>query len=535
MTEGASAEPLRTRVAVVGGGPVGTGLAITLAQAGIEVILIEKYPTPQPVPKGQNLTQRTVEHFRTWGIDRELSAARTMSAEQKSAGMTAYGSLFSGYAYPWLRRESVGRFYSAPNMRLPQYRTEAVLRARLTQLPTAHTMYGWAAESVHQTEHDATIEIVSRVTGERRSVIADFVVGADGSGSVVRESAGITQMLADHDRLMVLLVFRSPDFDEAMTQHPDAAFLNVMNPELEGYWQFFGRVDASETWFFHCPVDPSSTADSVDLAAILERAVGRRIDFEVQYLGFWEMRFALADSYRAGRVFVAGDAAHSHPPYGGYGINSGLEDARNLGWKLIAELGGWAGPGLLDSYDAERRPVFASTRDDFIEKSILVDREFLAAHDPGRDRAAFEQAWDARQSGSDDEVDRFEPNYEGTPLVAGGGHASARGSHRFAARAGHHLAPGSTSSGEEVFAQLGSGFTVLAAPGVDSEPFVVAASALRIPLTVVGLDAASAMRYECAMILVRPDQFVAWSGADHEEAHAILRRATASGGSDDSG
>lgn len=515
------AVPLRTSVAIVGGGPVGTGLAITLAQSGVDVVLIEKYPEPQPVPKGQNLTQRTAEHFRVWGIERQLAAARTMSAGQKSAGMTAYGSLFSGYAYPWLRRESVGQYYAAQNLRLPQYRTEAVLRERLAELPSAHVLYGWAAESVEQDAASATVDVVSRETGERRRVVADFVVGADGSGSVIRESAGITQTLADHDRLMVLLVFRSQDFDEVMTRHPDAAFLNVMNPDLEGYWQFFGRVDARETWFFHCPVDPAATRETVDLAGILERAVGRPIRFEVQYLGFWELRFALADRYRSGRVFVAGDAAHSHPPYGGYGINSGFEDARNLGWKLTAELEGWAGAALLDSYDAERRPVFASTRDDFIEKSIVVDRDFLAEFDPERDRAAFDEAWAARQSGSDDEVDRFEPNYEGSPVVGGRGHPSARGGHRMAARAGHHLAPGLTAGGGEVFAALGAGFSVLVAPGVEASDWVVAASTLAVPLTVIELDEESAERYGSAVVLVRPDQFVAWAGESAESLGAL--------------
>ena len=96
---------------------------------------------------------------------------------------------------------------------------------------------------------------------------------------------------------------------------------------------------------------------------------------------------ALADSYGAGRVLIAGDAAHSHPPYGGYGVNSGLEDAVNLSWKLAATLQGWGGPHLLASYDAERRPVFASTARDFIEKSIFDDRDFLRRHDPVVDRA----------------------------------------------------------------------------------------------------------------------------------------------------
>jgi 2-polyprenyl-6-methoxyphenol hydroxylase-like FAD-dependent oxidoreductase len=519
----ASTRELRTSVAIVGGGPVGVGLAITLAQQGIDVVLVEKYATPQPVPKGQNLTQRSAEHFRTWGIEGELYAARSMSATQQSTGMTAYGSLFSGYAYPWLQRSSVAPYYSATNLRLPQYSTEAVLRERLAQLPSAQTMYEWAATAVSQDADHATVEIVSRTTSERAVIVADYVVGADGNGSLVLEAAGITQTRADHDRLMMLLVFRSKDFEEVMKQHPDAAFLNVMNPELDGYWQFFGRVDASETWFFHCPVDPASTADTIALRPILERAVGRPIDFDVQYLGFWELRFTLADSYRAGRFFIAGDAAHGHPPYGGYGINSGFEDARNLGWKLTADIQGWAGPRLLDSYDAERRPVFASTRDDFIEKSIFTDRDFLAAYDPAYDRGAFERAWQARQSSTDDEVDRFEPNYAGSPVIGGSGRPSAVGTHRFAAQPGHHLAPGMTAGGGEVFAALGTGFTLLVAPGSTADGFGAVANELGVPLAIVRIDENSARRYESDLVLVRPDQFVAWAGkVATVNVHAVL-------------
>lgn len=520
---------LRTRVAIVGGGPVGTALAVSLAQDGIDVVLVEKYAEPQPVPKGQNLTQRTAEHFRAWGIDRQLYAARTMLDSQPSAGMTAYGSLFSGYSYPWLRRSGVAEFYAATNLRLPQYRTETVLRDRLAELPSATTLYEWAATAVTQDADGATVEVVSRATGRRTVVTADYVVGADGSGSLVREGAGITQTRADHDRRMILLVFRSPDFEDVMAAFPEAAFLNVMNPDLEGYWQFFGRVDARDTWFFHCPVDPSTSADSIDLTAILERAVGRRIRFEVEYLGFWDLRFALADTYRAGRIFVAGDAAHSHPPYGGYGINSGLEDARNLAWKLAAAIHGWAGPRLLDSYDAERRPVFASTRDEFIERAILVDREFLASVSPIDDRVAFERAWDARRSDSIDEVDRFEPNYEGSPIIGGPGAPSAAGSHRATARRGHHLAPGTTARGEELFPALGTGFALLLGPGAEGADIVAAARRSDVPLAVVEIDEESATRYGADRILVRPDHFVAWSsGTLHSNAGDVL--ATATGG-----
>ena len=159
-----------------------------------------------------------------------------------------------------------------------------------------------------------------------------------------------------------------------------------------------------ESFFFHAPVRSGTTAENGDFPTLLREAAGavRRRD---QHVGFWDLRFAIADPYRRGRVFVAGDAAHSHPPYGGYGINTGFEDAVNLGWKLGAVHEGWGGARLLDSYDAERRPVFESTARDFIARAIGEDRDFLAAFDPAVDRAPFEPSGQRASTGAAAEVE----------------------------------------------------------------------------------------------------------------------------------
>jgi hypothetical protein len=291
------------------------------------------------------------------------------------------------------------------------------------------------------------------------------------------------------------------------------------------------------TWFFHAPVPLGTTADNFDFKAMLHEAVGAEFALELQRVGFWDLRFALADRYRSGRIFVAGDAAHSHPPYGGYGVNSGLEDARNLGWKLAAVVQGWGGDALLDSYDAERRPVFASTIQDFIAKSIETDGDFLAHFDPQQDKAAFEAAWQQRSEGAVGEVHAFEPNYEGSPVVRHAPDAataarvcSAKGSHQFKARAGHHLAPATLSTGQNVYEVLGTGFTLLTFGKQPKEVqiWVDAAAALNIPLTLVEEAAGSqADRYEATWIMVRPDQFIAWTSQDADldatQAQQLLR------------
>ncbi|WKL14429.1 FAD-dependent monooxygenase [Comamonas testosteroni] len=523
-----------TEVVIVGGGPVGMGLAIDLGQRGVRCVVVERYLQPQPIPKGQNLTQRTMEHFHAWGAERQLRAARTIPPEYGIGGLTAYGTLLGPYSYDWLQRDLVQPYYYAANERLPQYATEAVLRSRAAELPKVRTMYGWSAEAVSQDAEGVTVELAERDGTERKTLRAAYAVGCDGSRSLVREQVGLTQTRTDHDRLMVLLVFRSPELHALLERFPGKSYYNVLQPELKGYWKFLGRVDLGQTWFFHAPVPLGTTENNFDFRAFLHEAVGAKFEVEFEHIGFWDLRFAVADSYRAGRVFIAGDAAHSHPPYGGYGVNSGFEDARNLAWKLAAVVQKRDGDALLDSYDAERRPVFASTVHDFIAKSIERDRQFLDAFDPEADRTGFESAWQARARGAIGEVHAFEPNYEGSPIVWGGPHGicSAVGEHRFEARAGHHLPPAPLADGGNVFEKLGADFTVLCVgpSGADARAFSEAAAALAVSLKLIVLaPGAGAERYASRWVLVRPDGFVAWTSQEEivstRTAMQVLARA----------
>jgi 4-hydroxyisophthalate hydroxylase len=518
------------QVLIVGAGPVGLGLAVDLGLRGIRCILVERYAQPQPIPKGQNLTQRTMEHFHFWGAEKALREARTIPKAYGIGGLTAYGTLLSGYNYDWLQRELVRPFYFTDNERLPQYATEAVLRRRVGEIPAVETMYGWSAEEVDQDDQGVRVTIAERGGDRRRTLRAEYVVGCDGSRSIVREHAGIAQSRSDHDRLMVLLVFRSNGLHDLLRRFPGKSYFNVLHPDLKGYWQFFGRVDLGTTWFFHAPVPSHTTRDNFDFRAYLRSAVGAEFDVAFDHIGFWELRIATAAAYRNARIFIAGDAAHSHPPYGGYGINTGLEDATNLGWKLASALRGWAGSRLLDSYDEERRPVFESTAQDFIEKSIHFDKEFLEVFNPEVDREAFERKWKERRSGASFEVHAFEPNYQGSSIVWGPpqSKSSALGSHVFKAQAGHHLAPKLLSSGRNAFEELGDGFTLL---GFDADSAILkeferSAETLRIPLRIVADSRANRKHYGTELVLVRPDQFVAWaSNGVPVEPMKILRRA----------
>jgi 2-polyprenyl-6-methoxyphenol hydroxylase-like FAD-dependent oxidoreductase len=514
---------------IVGGGPVGVALAVSLGSRGIRCALIEPRTEMHRIPKGQNLTQRTLEHFYFWGIVDELRRARVMPPDAPIGEITAYGDLASDYWHAPKGRELVRPYYFQDNDRLPQYQMEKVLRAKLATLPTVDVRFGWTANALAHNAGGASVTVTDQ-QGKTQLLSGDYVVGCDGANSMVRDASGIERSGTDFDQLMALVVFRSPELHEKLKRFPPRSTYRVLHPELKGYWQFFGRIDVGEGFFFHAPIPRDTQREGFDFRGPLRKATGFDFECEIDYAGFWQLRNAVASHYREGRVLIAGDAAHTHPPYGGFGLNNGLEDAVNLGWKLAARLQGWGGETLLDSYSEERQPVFREVAEDFIEARIRQEGEFLARHDPGRDRADFERAWNEHENDLGKRVHRYEPNYEGSPVVFGppGGKSGAHGDHALAARAGHHLAPRALSSGRNVFEELGPDFTLLAFDAAeDAARIEAAAQARKITLKVVrDAQAGEPTEYGRKLILVRPDQFIAWT-ADQPPADvdALMRKA----------
>jgi hypothetical protein len=414
------------------------------------------------------------------------------------------------------------------NERLPQYRTEQVLRRRLADLPDVDMRVGWTATTVEQDAAGVRVHVAG--DGVEQVLAGAYVVGCDGGHSMVRAQADIARSGTDLGELVALVVFRSPELHEALQRFPDRSTYRAMHPDFKGYWMFFGRVDVGESFFFHAPVPPGSTAEHLDVADLLHRAAGFPFSFDVDHVGFWDLRVQVADEYRAGRAFLAGDAAHTHPPYGGFGLNNGLEDAVNLGWKFAAVLEGWGGDRLLDSYSLERQPVFRDVGEDIIGGWIRDDRAVLERYRPELDRGAFARRFEEVTKGFGQRLRDFEPHHEGSPVVLGppGGISSAHGSHTFAARAGHHLPPQPLSCGRNVFERLSRrGFTLLAfdADGASVGALEAAAAGAGVPLTVVRDTLAGGRQsYGARLVLVRPDQFVAWTGDTAPDDPAVVAR-----------
>ena len=368
----------RLQVLIVGGGPVGMGLAIELGLRGISSAIVERRTEPHRIPKGQNLMQRTLDHFDSWGIIKEIRGARVMPPESPIGGIITYGDLMSEYWYSPPQREVVKDFFFQANERIPQYCLEEVLQKKLNDLPNVETYFGWQAETLAQDDTSVTLNLTKVDGPEQQTLEADYLVGCDGAHSMVRDAIGIERKGSDFDQKMVLAVFRSKELHNGLKRFPERSTYRAMDPELNGYWQFFGRIDVGEGWFFHAPVPMDTTAGNYDFKTLIQKAAGFEFACEFDHVGFWDLRVAVAETYQVDRVFIAGDAAHSHPPYGGFGVNNGLEDARNLGWKLAARIQGWSGEALLNSYSQERHPIFKETGEDFIAARIKREGKFFS-------------------------------------------------------------------------------------------------------------------------------------------------------------
>src|SRR5580698_7420649 len=179
----------RHQVVIVGGGPVGVALAVELGQRGISCALVERRTDPQLIPKGQNLTQRSMEHFYCWGVADAVRAARMLPPEYPMSGIVSYRNLNSEYWYAPPLREIVNSYYFEPNERLPQYLVESVLRKRMAQFGNVEARFGWAADTIEQDKNGVRVTIAK--DGVKETLEADYVVGCDGSHSTVRNQIGI--------------------------------------------------------------------------------------------------------------------------------------------------------------------------------------------------------------------------------------------------------------------------------------------------------------------------------------------------------
>jgi 2-polyprenyl-6-methoxyphenol hydroxylase-like FAD-dependent oxidoreductase len=430
-----------------------------------------------------------------------------------------------------LSRERTEEFAEA-GQQIAQPLVEEVLREAVAVLEPCHLCLGWSLHALQQYDDEVQATIVNE-QGEQRQARASYVVGCDGSRSIVRGAIGAHYEGASDQRPNFGMVFRAPGLAERQPHGP-AIHYWILNPACPGV---MGRMDLEDVWWTIANGVPAEIGQA-DPHALIRGLVGTEIDAEVLGTDPWTARMLLADRYRSGRVFLAGDAAHLNPPWGGHGFNTGIGDAVNIGWKLAAVLDGWGGDGLLASYEAERRPIAERTiREAVANMSVLapeLGNPELAA--PGlvgeyarRAAAQVIQATKDREFHSLGLVLGYQ--YDASSVIVDDGTPALPEGQAYVptARPGARLPHLWLPDGASLYDRLGNGFSLLRLrDDVDVAPFIESAAARRVPLTVMELRGQRLeTRYEASLLLVRPDQHVAWRGVfmDRPGADAIIDRA----------
>lgn len=499
-------------VLIAGGGPVGMTVARTLSSFGVRCQLVERNPTTTRHPKMDITNGRSMELFRRLGVADKLRAVAVPEANNFDISWitSLSGRELHRFRYPSVvekRAEILARNDGTqprePAMRVSQVMIEPVLRDAILGDPLVEARWGVALEDFVQDETGVAAILRTVETGATEEVRCDFLAGCDGGTSIVRDRLGIGLEGRAAVAHRYMIHFRSDARDVlqrfGIAWHYQTDKGTLIAQDDKDTWTLQTRPPAG--------VDPAA----IDPDAMLDAWVGQSFEREILVANPWFTHLLLANRYQGGRVFLAGDAAHQYIPTGGYGMNTGIGDAVDLGWKLAATLEGFATPGLLASYERERRPIGYCNRL-ASERHTGVRLKIADLYQNERDPDALAHAIAALGNAENESWGiEFGYRYDGVasdPIV-----------YQPTTAPGTRVPSVFLPDGSALYDRLGPWFTLLRFGDADPSSLIDAA---RTPLRVVTLDEpALAPIYEAKLVLVRPDTHVAWRGNECADGNAV--------------
>ena len=528
----------RVPVLIVGGGPVGMMLSAELGWRGISSLLVERDPPEERLKFSRILviSVRTMELLRRLGAsDRVRNWGFPLDFPLDNVFVTS----LNGYELGRFKMYSLGSAREDPyspehQWHCPQIVFDPIMQELAASFPASAIRYRTRLVAIEQ-DAARVVATIEDAAGAQEQIEAQYLVGCDGFTGSVRKLLGIGTHGVEFIDHSLNIEFRVDDLARYHDKG-DAGRYICLGPE--GTWGTCMVVDGKGLWriLMYGETDKLSAAD---VRSIIRRLAGRDFPFEVVSCVPWSRRALMAERFRQGRVFLAGDAAHVHPPNGGFGMNTGIGDASDLGWKLEAVLRGWAELALLDSYEIERMPICQRVIDEAMKELARLkgNRRLPEIDQPGEagDKLRGEISARLRKEFSGSRVWHRWGIHLGylcdpSPIIVPDGTARPQDdtydyapNARPGSRAPHiWLAPG-----RSVLDLFGRHHVLLCFSGASEEVagFRAAAAQRGMPLEIHELASGEGARlYEKRLVLVRPDGYVAWRGDQADDPLAIIDR-----------